>query len=175
MVKNRQSLADVPLRTKDRLRHPKAVLRYWVRSTVFALPALRKIIEREPASPGELGEHMDIWDRILTQTPAATYLGGTINVDSGNAMAAMLIKYYAPDNPNVLDVGCCGGTLALALSSFSAYLGTDVSAHAVSVAKSERALSSNIESGRVSFQVVDLREFRPADKAWDAIVFSEVL
>jgi SAM-dependent methyltransferase len=172
MVENRQALADVPLRNRDLLRHPKAICRYWVRVALFSFPPLRRWIEREPASPKDVKKY---WDTLTSQTNFATYLGGTINVDSCNAMTAMLIKYHAPENPAVLDVGCCGGTLALALRSFSAYLGTDVSSHAITVAKSESAFSSDIESGRISFQVADLREFHPANEAWDVIVFNEVL
>ena len=172
MGENRQALADAPLRTRNALIRSKAIVRHWARAALFSLPAARRIIEREPNTPDDAKTH---WDTIMSQTHFSTYLGGTITVNSSNAMTATLIKYHASENPAVLDVGCCGGTLALALSSFSTYLGTDVSLHAISVAKTDSALSSYVDSGRVRFQVTDLRAFLPENDAWNVIVFNEVL
>ena len=164
---NRQSIADLPRARKDRLHHPKAVLRHWTRLALYAFPPVRRLLERETPSPAKAKAY---WDEAMSQTAMSTYLGGTITVDATNAMTATMVKYHAPLKPAILDVGCAGGTLAHALPPYREYFGIDVSSHAI-----ELAMSASYDSKKVSFEAVDIRDFDPGRGAWDVIVFNEVL
>jgi cyclopropane fatty-acyl-phospholipid synthase-like methyltransferase len=161
----RQFLADGFLRRPNWKRRPVAILRHIARKVAF-FSQLRGLIERRPRSPEEAQRH---WDALMSQSHFASYLGRTINVDSSNAMTATLIKYHANSNPSVLDVGCGAGTLALSLSSFSRYLGTDVSRHAIHCGRADMA-----DTPLVELDAIDLRLFETKQK-WDVIVFNEVL
>jgi 2-polyprenyl-3-methyl-5-hydroxy-6-metoxy-1,4-benzoquinol methylase len=148
-----------------------SVGRYWARSAAFSIPALRSVLEKDQVTSEMAAAH---WDAVMSQTKFSTYLGRTISVDASNAMTAMLIKYHAVPEPSVLDIGCCGGTLLSSLSSFSRYLGTDISAHAIGVARSDPELTRHIASGQAAFEVADLRSFEP-EGVWNVIVLNEVL
>jgi 2-polyprenyl-3-methyl-5-hydroxy-6-metoxy-1,4-benzoquinol methylase len=171
MTENRQALADVPLQTKGRLWNAQSIGRYWARKVAFGIPALRSVLEKGQVTSEKAAAHLDA---MMSQTHFSTYLGGTISVDASNAMTATLIKYHAAPEPSVLDIGCCGGTLLSSLSSFSRYLGTDISAHAIGVARSDPELTGHIASGRAAFEVGDLRSFEP-EGVWNVIVLNEVL
>jgi|SRR6185437_4372601 len=158
---DRQAIADEPFDRRDWKRRPRAIIRYFARKAAF-FPPLRRLIERPTKSPEAMRKH---WDSLMSQTHFAAYLWHTIGVDTANAMAATMIKYHAVENPSVLDVGCAAGALSLALSKFSRYLGTDVSAHAIESGKRD---------GIVALQAIDLRLFQ-TDQTWDVIVFNEVL
>jgi 2-polyprenyl-3-methyl-5-hydroxy-6-metoxy-1,4-benzoquinol methylase len=171
VTENRQRLADSPLRNRTASSDFVVTMRHFARSLAYRIPVVRRTIEKATEEPKQAARR---WDRLLSETHFSTYLGGTINVDASNLMTAMLIKYHCRQSPALLDVGCAGGTLVAALSSFSRYVGTDVSAHAIATARADPDLGSLIATGRVSFEVSDLREYRPAG-AFDAIVFNEVL
>lgn len=170
MTENRQAVADAPLQI-GRMRNAMSVFRYLARSAAYSNEAIRSLLEGGRTTSENTAAY---WDRLMSQTRFSTYLGGTIGVNSSNALTAILIKYRAPPEPSVLDVGCCGGTLVTSLSSFSRYFGTDVSAHAIGVARSDPELAPYIAAGRVAFEAADLRSFEP-EGVWDVIVFNEVL
>lgn len=172
MEKSRQKIADEGAAGKNLWYRTKSIIRHWVRVIVFAVTPIRELIEQESASPSE---NKIKWDKLLSNSRFETYLGKTIRVDVTNAMTAALIKYHCIASPTVLDVGCTGGTLPPALFSFKRYLGADVSAHAIDVAEADTFLATDLESGRVSFKVSDLRSFDPNGYSWDVIVFNEVL
>jgi 2-polyprenyl-3-methyl-5-hydroxy-6-metoxy-1,4-benzoquinol methylase len=166
---NRQSIADLPFLTRGNWWAIFTRVRYWARRAAFAVPFVRGKLERKQLDRGAAAAH---WDNLMSRTNAATYLGGTINVDSCNAMTAMMIKHRAPSKPSVLDIGCAGGTLLSALTSYQEYLGIDVSAFAVELAA--RDFARHVATGCVSFTASDLRDYQP-QRAWDVIIFNEVL
>lgn len=169
MSEIRQDLAD-HFQAKLGLKWQLAAwARYGIRRIVYGIPALSCRLE-----PKSTRKSAATWDALLSETSFSTYLGGTINVDAGNNAAATLIKFRAPANPSVLDVGCCGGTLLAALSSCSRYRGTDISPFAVDEAGKNPDLAHHRISRRAEFEAVDLRDFRSRD-LWDVIVFNEVL
>jgi 2-polyprenyl-3-methyl-5-hydroxy-6-metoxy-1,4-benzoquinol methylase len=171
VTEKRQHLADSPLRNGTASSDFAVRMRYFGRSLAYRIPLLRRNIEKATEEPKQAAKR---WDRLLSETHFSTYLGGTINVDASNLLTAMLIKYHCRESPAILDVGCGGGTLISALSSFSRYVGTDVSAHAIAIARADPDLAPAMATGRVSLEASDLREYRPAG-AFDAIVFNEVL
>ncbi len=171
MTENRQRLADNYLPTKGRKANMVAAARHFARSVAYGVPMIRRIMEKNTLEPMRAAAH---WDRLLSQTNFSTYLGGTIGVDASNLLAATLIKYHAPPSPSVLDVGCAGGTLVSVLPPFSRYLGMDVSAHAIGVARADPELAPLIAGGSVFFEAVDVREYR-SEQTWDVMVFNEVL
>src|SRR4029079_1780208 len=161
MAISRQDIADKPA---DRgFAYPaRSAIRYWARQIAFGIPPIRRLIEHPSPDPMSGDAY---WSHAMEER-FATYLGGTINVDSCNAMTSMMIDYHAPSNPAILDVGCAGGTMLKSLPPHRRYVGTDISTYATTVAHD--AFPNK------SFVAVDLREFTSAEK-WDAIVFNEVL
>ncbi len=170
MTKNRQAIADATLVDRSQDFDLSATCRAWARRLAFSLPPIRRFVETRK----RVRESAERWDFLIAQTDYETYLGGTINVDACNALASTLIKYHAPANPTVLDVGCCGGTMLSFLPPFAKYLGTDISSVATGVAESDPDLASYVSSGRASFKATDLRDYQPSEQ-WDVIVFNEVL
>ncbi|MCE4225044.1 class I SAM-dependent methyltransferase [Methylobacterium sp. C25] len=169
MTKMRQDLAD---HYPNKLGFASNLInlgRYWLRQAVYGLAPVRRRLE-----PKSTGSTAKSWDTLLSSPQFSTYLGGTINVDAGNSAAATLIKFRAPPNPSVLDVGCCGGTLLAALSSCSRYRGTDISTFAIDEARKTSQCLDHLQLKRAHFEAIDLREFKSSDM-WDVIVFSEVL
>jgi 2-polyprenyl-3-methyl-5-hydroxy-6-metoxy-1,4-benzoquinol methylase len=79
-----------------------------------------------------------------------------------------LVEKYARKG-RILDVGCGTGSLASDLNpdSFESYLGIDVSAAAISIAKKRK-------SQKMDFEVGDLRHYECREK-YDLIVFEESL
>lgn len=145
--------------------------RHWGRRLAYGLAPLRRLVEARGPAAHDDPEH---WDRLLSQTNFATYLGGTVNVEGGNALTAMLIRFHARETPDVLDVGCSGGTLAPALHGFSRYLGTDISRHAVDQARLMARASLPDRQDDIAFAAADLRAFQPPGR-FDVMVFNEVL
>ena len=127
-------------------------VRYRARQLAFALPFVRKALEREQLNPDHAAQH---WDKLLSETHFRSYLGDTITVNACNAMTAILIKFHAPKEPSVLDIGCAGGALLPMLMSYSQYLGIDVSAHAIEVARSiPKMLLTYNPAGRHSWRLI---------------------
>jgi hypothetical protein len=162
MAITRQDIADRP--EKRGFAYPaRTVIRYWARQAAFGIAPIRRLFEHPGPDPVSGDAH---WSCIMEKEHFATYLGGTIHVDSCNAMTSMMIDYHAPSNPAVLDVGCAGGTMLKSLPPHGRYVGTDISSYAIKIARNDFP--------NASFIAVDLREFTSADK-WDAIIFNEVL
>lgn len=170
MTKNRQAVADALPFQRSNGNRMATVARAWARRIIFSIPLFRRYFERRKV----VREDAKRWNALIAETNHETYLGGTINVDSCNLMAAMLIKYRAPISPTVLDIGCCGGTLISCIHSFRRYLGIDISDYAIGEAMRDRDLQSFIASGQASFKATDLRNFSSTER-WDVIVFNEVL
>ncbi|MBC7478508.1 MAG: class I SAM-dependent methyltransferase [Pseudorhodobacter sp.] len=172
MLQDRQAIADAVLKIKPTwARRAQTWLRHKARIVAFALPSVRRLIERDRLTPTENKAH---WDGLLSDTQFSTYLGGTIDVDGGNALTAVLLKYHAVQRPSVLDVGCAGGTLVNALHAFSRYFGTDVSGVAID---SARAMVAQVLPDRqpdITLEAADLRDFDPPE-TFDAVLFNEVL
>jgi 2-polyprenyl-3-methyl-5-hydroxy-6-metoxy-1,4-benzoquinol methylase len=166
---------DAPLRDKRLLRPLIARIGYQLRKPVFRSATLRKLATRLSEAGGASSEEETAryWDNKLSATHFGTYLGGTLDVDTRNAVTAVLIRHYAQDCPSVLDIGCAGGTLVLALSSFDSYLGVDVSRYAIEQAERNPAIC-RLGSTQVSFASADIRSFR-LDRSWDVIILNEVL
>jgi SAM-dependent methyltransferase len=164
-MKNRQAIADAALRHTNPLQRPAALLRYAARKIAYS-PLVRGMLEK-PSPPADTAALQ--WDKAMSQSSVSTYLGNTITVDSSNAMTATLIAYHAPQRPAVLDVGCGAGTLVRSLSSYSKYIGTDISPFAIETGKAELADYPNVE-----LLAADIRAFTPPD-AVDAVVLNEVL
>ena len=172
MPQDRQAIADSALKVKPTwARRALTWARHQSRIVAFAVPALRALIERDRLTPTENKAH---WDTLLSGTQFSTYLGGTIGVDGGNALTAVLLKYHGAKRPTVLDIGCAGGTLAPALHSFSRYLGTDVSSVAIVSAKAMVAQVLPERQSDITLKTADLRNFDP-DETFDAVLFNEVL
>jgi 2-polyprenyl-3-methyl-5-hydroxy-6-metoxy-1,4-benzoquinol methylase len=171
-LENRQALADsAGSSAPTSLQIGKRWLQHRARRLVYAIAPLRRLAEREKLSPEANRQH---WDTLMSQTRFSTYLGGTINVDGGNALTATMLKYHAPARPAILDVGCSGGTLLPAVASFARYTGCDVSAVAISAARAMAAQLLPERAQDIRFDVADLREYRPTS-AYEVIVFNEVL
>jgi SAM-dependent methyltransferase len=144
---------------------PKSVLRHYARRVAFAIPFLRRALERPTLSPAAMRAR---WDRELSETVSSTYLGGTITVDMTAAAIATLIRYRAPPGPSIVDIGCGGGELAR-LFPDSTYIGFDVSRHAIELARRNSPKNSK-------FQAADLREVsKSVVEPYDVLVFGEVL
>lgn len=172
MPQDRQAIADAVLKIKPTWgRRTWTWARHKARIVAFAVPALRRLIERDRLTPAENKAH---WDGLLSGTQFSTYLGGTIDVDGGNALTAVLLKYHAAQRPLVLDIGCAGGTLASALFAFSRYFGTDVSSVAIDSAKAVVTQVLPDRQSDITLETADLRDFDPPE-TFDAVVFNEVL
>lgn len=172
VIVNRQSLADIALRTRTPPSQAfKRWLRYKARQVIYSVAALRRLVEREKMAPEENRAH---WDDLMSGSQFSTYLGGTIDVDGSNAMTSLLLKFHAIDRPAILDIGCSAGTLVSAVHSFARYFGTDVSSVAISAAKQIAAEIFPDRSSEIGFEAADLRLFQPPS-AFDVIVFNEVL
>lgn len=172
MPQDRQAIADAALKIRPTwLRRAKTWTRHKARIVVFAVPPLRRLIERDRMNPAENRAH---WDGLLSGTQFSTYLGGTIDVDGGNALTAVLLKYHAVQRPSVLDIGCAGGTLVTALDTFKRYSGTDVSGVAIDSARAMVAQVLPDRQSDITLRAADLRVFDPPE-TFDAVVFNEVL
>jgi SAM-dependent methyltransferase len=170
MTKNRQVIADFSLRSRSRDFSLASTMRAWARHIAFQYPPIRRYLEPKKT----VQETAARWNALMSETNHETYLGGTVNVDSCNAMTATLIKYRASATPSVLDIGCSGGTLLNYLPSYERYLGLDISDYAVNEALDDIEIRPHVQSGRASFAAIDLRQFSSAEK-WDVIVINEVL
>lgn len=140
------------------------ISRYHAERALYAIPMLRRLIgkSKPPLAAGE-------WDRMMSETNFATYLGDTLEIDMRNDAVSSLLKYNAPSDPSVMDIGCAGGTLAL--NGYRKYLGIDISQFAIDRAKQDARL---IGIAGTSFLVGDIRLIQN-DERWDAIVLSELL
>lgn len=152
----------------------RAVFRYYLRSIMYARPALLGWVRR---MIGHVSAHRDpaYWDSKLAGA-FASYLGGVVSVDAESAVIATVIRHTIPRVRSFLDVGCAAGSLALALSrkGIERYVGVDISEYAVRKAKKEVLKDKEIQD--VSFHVCDLCDFSPeSSSAFDVIVFGEVL
>ena len=108
---------------------------------------------------------------------ASTYLGGTFWNDLRNSVTVELAKHVAPSATSILDIGCAGATLALALDSkYSVYYGVDISDIAISKAQETLTASSMSQEIDFSFQlsVSTVQDYKP-NRKFDVIVFNEVL
>jgi 2-polyprenyl-3-methyl-5-hydroxy-6-metoxy-1,4-benzoquinol methylase len=162
---------DLPLRSPPTVMgRIKARARYVLRSVVFSSQQLRSLAQRVSSGETNSAKNDDAgghWDHLLSQTPASTYLGGTLSVAFCEAVTSVLVKDIAGEKASILDIGCAAGSLASSLT-FESYLGIDISAYAVGIAR-ERFKSPN-----VSFEATDLRMFR-LTRRWDVVIFNEVL
>jgi 2-polyprenyl-3-methyl-5-hydroxy-6-metoxy-1,4-benzoquinol methylase len=134
--------------------------RSFAKRLIFATPLRRLVPNRASNSDPRW------WDAQLSG-PLAAYLGGTLSIDMRNSATANLIRHHARPNPAVLDIGCAGGTLALALPPFTRYVGVDISQVAIEQARKA------VQRDRVSFTASKLEDYEPA--SFDVIVFNEVL
>ena len=172
VIVNRQSLADMALRTRT---PPPQALKRWLRhkarQLIYSVTALRRLVEREKMAPEENKAH---WDDLMLGAQFSTYLGGTIDVDGSNAITSLMLKFHAVDRPAILDIGCSAGTLVSAVHSFERYFGTDVSSVAINAARQIAAEIFPDRPGDINFETADLRLFKPS-ATFDVIVFNEVL
>ena len=106
------------------------------------------------------------WDDML-QGQFRAYLGGTISIDTRNAVTLSLIKNCCPKSTSILDIGCASGSLARSpgAEQFS-YSGVDISEVAVNEGKK---ISPNID-----LNVCPLEDYVPK-VPYDVILFNEVL
>jgi SAM-dependent methyltransferase len=176
--RDQQELSEAPLLHSSVKQHVKAWARYQLRRVIFRIGVLRRI------ASVKLGfDEMDsaegdrrFWNDKLSKTSWSTYLGGTIEIELRNSITSSLIKLYARENPAVLDVGCAGGTLPLALPAFDRYLGVDISDYAIGVAKNDLTLATARVNLKVDFIAADIRYFKPDEyPPWDVILFNELL
>jgi SAM-dependent methyltransferase len=170
MTENRQAMADRAISRRSFGSFLQAKFRAGARRVAYATPLLRSYIEAAKATP----ESAARWNALMSDTAHATYLGGTLSVDSCNSLTGTFIKYRAASYPAVLDLGCCGGTLLNYLPPFARYLGLDISDYAIGEAERDADLARHLQSGKASFKAIDLREYSPLDR-WDVVVFNEVL
>ena len=106
------------------------------------------------------------WDQQLSGA-FSNYLGGTISVEARNALVLSLLRIVHPSTSHILDVGCASGSLARSPGAEGLnYVGVDISAATIEEA---RRLSPDCR-----FQAARLEEYMP-DRAYDAVIFSEVL
>jgi len=107
------------------------------------------------------------WDEKLSGA-FKPYLGGTLSVETRNAIVLTLIQTTASATASkLLDVGCAAGSLARAPGAARySYVGVDISDVAVSQG---RELSPGCE-----FHVARLEDYKPVAE-FDVIVLSEVL
>lgn len=148
----------------------KVLFRYHARRALYGCRLTRNIAARLSRTPVRTPEeNARYWDDMLSGTTWKPYLGDTFSIDARNAIISTIVKHHAAERPAVLDLGCAGGTIALALPPFEQYLGVDVSAYATNLA------GKNIVKPNVSFATADLRTFEIVKNAWGAIIFGEVL
>jgi SAM-dependent methyltransferase len=139
-------------------------------------PVLKRwLAAREAGSPHRTPAY---WDALATRCmrSKASFLGGYAQIDVRNAIAATLIRSYAPTAKSVLDVGCAAGLLGvqLAAQGVRRYVGIDLSE--VAIQKGRESLAA-LAGPAFSFQLgaADLVHFSPDGERFDAIVFNEVL
>src|SRR5262245_30978463 len=125
---NPRETEDLPLRSPPTVMgRIKARAHYALRSVVFSSKKLRNIGQR--ISSGETNSAKNDsaaahWDHLLSQTPASTYLGGTLSVAFNEAVTSVLVNDIAGKKASILDIGCAAGSLASSLT-FERYLGID--------------------------------------------------
>lgn len=144
------------------------VLRHVTRYLIFNTPLLRDLVAKLMKPVRTPAENATYWDRQLKETTWNSYLGNTSPVDMRNSIIAVLIKHQGPENPDILDVACAGGTLSKYLN-FQSYTGFDVSQYATKLAAENTKLENTI------FKTVDLRSYNISNSKFDVIVFSETL
>ena len=116
---------------------------------------------------GKAGFDKAYWDEKLSGS-FKPYLGGTLSVETRNAIVLTLIQMTASATASkLLDVGCAAGSLARAPGAARySYVGVDISEVAVSKG---RELSPGCE-----FHVARLEDYKPVAE-FDVIVLNEVL
>lgn len=113
------------------------------------------------------------WNESL-QGWAAEYTGGTLQVDLRDSITVVMARHLAPDATSILDLGCGGGTLALALDrKFEIYGGVDISDVAIERARVNLANLGG-KSLEIELTVSELEGFETS-RSYDVIVFNEVL
>jgi len=157
--------------------HIGKYLRYHLRSLAFRNTYVRRAVLHGASkfSHSKRGSSKEYWDLALGGE-LKTYLGGTVSIDSRNALVAVLIDHYAPAIPCVLDIGCAGGSLARILKCYSKYLGVDISSLAAEQARQDPKNLEAVRDGKMEYVASDMCELslETAPK-WDVILFNEVL
>jgi 2-polyprenyl-3-methyl-5-hydroxy-6-metoxy-1,4-benzoquinol methylase len=130
---------------------------------------IRKIVYRTPAHRwiGAGTKHdKNYWDTKLAGT-LKTYLGGTMTINSRNALTLTLIRHFVPEAKSLLDVGCASGSLHRdARDTIIRYVGVDISETAIAEGK---VLSPDAE-----FHLCTLEDYKPSER-FDVMVMNEVL
>ena len=159
-------------------KHFSVVKRHVARTIVYQTPLgaiIRRIHKAVGGGKKPLHASAEYWDKHLTGR-FAPYLGGTVAVDTRNAITRVLLDHVAPHTRSVLDVGCAGGTLLETLDSSTVerYLGLDISNVAVETAMKKFGATDAWKHAR--FQASGLVEYElEAGVTYDLIVFNEVL
>jgi 2-polyprenyl-3-methyl-5-hydroxy-6-metoxy-1,4-benzoquinol methylase len=155
-------------------RHAINFIRDFVRDAAYGAPLVGPLIRRGVEKIRREPEHEkpEYWDQALASW-ASPYLGGTIQIDTRNAVTAALIRHIAPHAQSILDIGCAGGTLAFSVERCRRYFGVDISHVAISEARKSIA-SRKDGPTEMDFAVSGLEAFQTTEK-FDIIVFNEVL
>jgi 2-polyprenyl-3-methyl-5-hydroxy-6-metoxy-1,4-benzoquinol methylase len=142
--------------------------RYLLRKVMYSDTVIGRVARYTRRHAGRPAFDRQYWDASLAGA-MAPYLGGTLSVDTRNAIMCALLKHQAPDAQTLLDIGCAGGSLAGALSlQFVRYVGIDISEYAI-----QQSSRSFPQPGR-EFHASDLQAYKPVEQ-FDVIVFNEVL
>ena len=135
-------------------------LRSSIRSLAYRTPAHRWL------GLGELRNYDGaFWDQKLSGD-WKPYLGGTISVETRNAIVLSLIRICAPHARTILDMACASGSLLRTPGCDYAYTGSDISEVAIAEAQKQ--------SPNGTFHVSSIQDFTPPHR-FDVIVFAEVL
>lgn len=104
---------------------------YYLRRILYLCPPLLELAKH---LFGYLSKNRDpaFWDSELAGSKAV-YLGGPLYIEIRTDLIASFIKHSLPHARSVLDLGCGGGKLALAMSEqrIKHYTGVDISGYAI--------------------------------------------
>ena len=137
-----------------------AFVKKLVRTVAYATPAHRWF------GLGQQNYDQAFWDKKLA-TDWKPYLGGTVSVETRNAITLALIRMCAPNARTILDMGCASGALFRTPGGEAySYTGVDISSVAIE--------DGRRQSPKADLHVARLEDFQPAH-SFDVIVFNEVL
>lgn len=152
----------------------RSVFGYYLRFAVYINPTVQKWMAHRFGHTSD-NRSPAFWDSELKGTKAP-YLKARVSSDIRYAITAKLIRNFAPGAQSLLDVGCAGGRLALAVSGegLKRYVGIDISEYATRKAREIVHEDDNLRS--VRFYAGDLFDFTPpGNDLFDVIAFNEVL
>ena len=168
---------------KKTYRHPTSILTPLLQELAYNDVVLKSPLRKFIARANEKAEHRTkaYWDANADRAIQSgdSYVDGAAQVEVRNAIAASLVRSFAPGAKSALDLGCGGGLLAVELArrGLTSYLGVDISETTIGYARTHIPDRIMAKTFALEFAVSDLATFQPHDPAqqFDLILFNEVL